>query len=124
MFSFRLAADAQIEYDQTMPLRGNALDVAVVEAHGSIVVSVDNLHTSGSKGRRGESKDEKVETLLQMFTLSADSNDASWKESTGNMSKVEKMCNEGSHEAAESDIGALKDLLYHTENLRKRGTDE
>ncbi|KAH7379315.1 guanine-N(7)--methyltransferase subunit TRM82 [Phaeosphaeria sp. MPI-PUGE-AT-0046c] len=120
LFSFSLGKRATP--DSSLPLHGNVLDVAFLKpSHGlcTIVVSVDNVHQPGSTTAR------RVETdapRLQYFSRQAS---GLWCEDTETIGSLGSFAEQGSEVAIGSSDGsadnkAVRDILYHVENLRKR----
>ncbi|KAI9884689.1 MAG: tRNA (guanine-N(7)-)-methyltransferase non-catalytic subunit trm82 [Watsoniomyces obsoletus] len=121
LFIFNLDSTKCISPSQTLPLQGNALDVAIFEDQGVMVVSVDNLHQPWSVG---EVRQESIEpaVLLQCFQLKLNNGALVWREEPD--SDVIKQINEqGSFEMPTGSLQNLSNMLYSVEKLRKRGAE-
>ena len=112
-----------MNYERTLPLAGNLLDLALCEWNHSVIVSVDNLHAPFSRTEIQKETSSQAE-LLQTFGL--DVKDGSmWRREESNFdSPVRAICDLGNFEIEEARARTVKDLLYNIENLRKRGIEE
>ncbi|KAK3078678.1 hypothetical protein LTS18_006913 [Coniosporium uncinatum] len=95
---------------ESIPLKGNALDVTVQE--NGVVISIDNNHRPNSKtGLR-----EDIVSRLQAFQYDG----KSWVPDDERQNVLDAL-DDDTHSV---EATAHRDLLYHTESLRKRASDE
>jgi tRNA (guanine-N(7)-)-methyltransferase subunit TRM82 len=134
LFGFDVGTDTMT--GKSIPLKGNPLDVAFVQTSPSswtTIVSIDNVHKAGSTS---ELRDNTVSTLLildapdtnelaqdasrlQYFSKQAN---GQFKEDAniGKLLKSFALAGSDSPGLASADDKAVRDILYHVENLRKR----
>ncbi|WEW58272.1 tRNA (guanine-N(7)-)-methyltransferase non-catalytic subunit trm82 [Emydomyces testavorans] len=116
-FSFGL--DGSITARAPIELSGNALDVTAVDRKGTILVSVDNIHSPGTTNELRDSARESP--LLQCYFVSSDG-EFTWNE--GYNRAVETInTSEATDIIADTEtrkqVEALSGSLYGVENLRK-----
>lgn len=120
LFGFSLGGFASAT--QTIPLKGNALDVTIVKQSpgaSTAVVSVDSLHIRGSTT---ETRKDEVFPRLQFFSYQQS---GQWQEDEAGEQKFQWFSRDAGRGEQSSDEKAIRDILYGAENLRKRpGQDE
>ena len=115
MFTFQLTPDNTLQHSQTIVLPGNALSsiTNVSESTTKLIVSIDNVHKSGSTTDRREESEELFNSLCS-YTFQTH------QAITGASFDVV----EGREDADNGNVlGKLGNLLYTLENLRKRESD-
>ncbi|KAH8732771.1 guanine-N(7)--methyltransferase subunit TRM82 [Phaeosphaeriaceae sp. PMI808] len=117
IFSFKFGSGGMAAY--SIPLDGNALAVAFIETSRNswtTVVSVDNVHEAGSTSQVRITKNAlRLQCLVRQV-------DGQWREDRG-VGEALKWLAEGDSERPNlgpGDDKAIRDILYHVENLRKR----
>jgi tRNA (guanine-N(7)-)-methyltransferase subunit TRM82 len=148
LFNFTLGVGATDGV--TIPLRGNPLDVTFIQtsqAHCTVVVSVDNVHKPGSTTVVRDANVSLLRVFTSLFVLTRLLQDASpleqfsrvdgaWREDISMKQALEWFAQQGTKKhvkratdgdtaeevsgAGSIDHKALRDILYHVENLRKR----
>ncbi|KAF1944099.1 guanine-N(7)--methyltransferase subunit TRM82 [Clathrospora elynae] len=118
LFSFTVGKGSTVQ--NTLPLNGNALDVALIQtsiASSTMIVSIDNIHKPGSTtGVR----DDKDVSRFQYFSMQQGS---TWREdaSIGEaLRSFERSADATNSKSSSADDKAVRDMLYSVENLRKR----
>lgn len=124
-----------------LPLRGNVLDVAFVQAQDSwtLIVSIDNVYKPGSTT---ELQDDQVSTCNHASTMASHpltslvktiprlqyfskQPNGQWREDDSLASKLQWFVHQGSEVQTETkgdskDAKGVRDILYSVGNLRKR----
>jgi tRNA (guanine-N(7)-)-methyltransferase subunit TRM82 len=133
LFCLSVGDDAKVAV--TIPLNGNTLGVAFVGSStvsSTIVVSIDNMHKPGSTTEMRDDKVSNVSSIeasavlnttkvprLQYFSVAQD---GQWREDSATREAFEEF--EGVNTIGANcnlpDEKAVRDMLYHVENLRKR----
>lgn len=122
LLAFHLTPDNLLTHDQTLPLKGNSLDVAIYEGLACIVVSIVNIHKPCSKTHVRDSLTNS-DILLQCFSLRGNGTEIWWEEDAKYL-QIEDANRQGSFDVDASLIEQMSGLLYTVENLRKRGTED
>jgi tRNA (guanine-N(7)-)-methyltransferase subunit TRM82 len=121
---------------KSMSLMGNPLDVAFVQTSPSSwtsIVSIDNIHKAGSTSELRENTvstmfilnavitNEMSQNTLRLQYFSKQAN-GQWQEDADMVKLLESFAVASSDNLglASSDGKAVRDILYHVENLRKR----
>lgn len=135
LFGFSLGGSASAT--QTVALKGNALNVTIVEQSPDVctaVVSVDSLHVRGSttETRKDEvsflvtfrctaSNSTKAIPRLQFFTYQQG---GQWQENETGEQKFQWFIKDAGRGEQSSDEKAIRAILYSAETLRKRPGQE
>ncbi|KAI9796868.1 MAG: tRNA (guanine-N(7)-)-methyltransferase non-catalytic subunit trm82 [Piccolia ochrophora] len=117
-----VTSNGHIGLTQTLTLRGNPLDVAILAEETLIIVSIDNVHKPGSTcDLRAASVSDEVR--LQVFAMTRSGHAIVWEERTEQTALAKKVNEGGGIDLPDPDIPQLKELLYSAEKLRKRGPE-
>ncbi|KAH4018298.1 tRNA methyltransferase non-catalytic subunit TRM82 [Parastagonospora nodorum] len=117
LFNFNVGTGA-VNGD-SLSLMGNPLDVAFVQTSPNswtTIVSIDNVHKAGSTSELRENADG---ARLQYFSKQVD---GAWREDAEMGALVSSFVLGGTDgpDLTTADDKAVRDILYHVENLRKR----
>lgn len=118
VFCFDISSGGELRFRETLTLAGNPLDIAISEATSSIIITIDNVHESGTTSI---SRSTQEHGSFQSFVRRSETEHGSWVESSEGMRAMNL---QGSFEMTDVQKKALPDLLYGVSNLRKRGNDE
>ena len=119
-----------MKYRRFHLLPGNVVDAVVMEYRASIIVSIDNVHEAGSTEIvRSQSSQEAVPRLHALSVTGGLEGNPNARD-PDLVSVLEKISRDGSRRSDEieedgaSQHGALSELLYGVEHLRKRSAEE
>ncbi|MCJ1328878.1 tRNA (guanine-N(7)-)-methyltransferase non-catalytic subunit trm82 [Thelotrema lepadinum] len=124
LFVFKLGTEGTLNFRSALLVEGNVLDIAIRSEARTLFYTVDNVHAPATtKEERDLGADERrVFVGAYRFVSERDE----WVKEEGDL--VEAMNAFANTEedllTAEMDAGALSDLLYGIEHLRKRGKEE
>ena len=119
LIAFNVSSEGLLAYSQTLSLQGNALDVTMLAKESYLIVSIDNVHRPWSITDVHEASPDSAE-LVQCFHLENKDGLPLWR-GDEDIPWLKRVRHEGSFEMSEETAyHSLSNLLYTTENLRKR----
>ena len=133
---FHLSRDGQLSYSATLPVEGNVLDVTIDAKRKMLFYAVDNVHKPGSTSELRQDKEtgEVAAVWTGGFVYRSTASEGGDEEGQGrferddeDVGKLTGAINEYAAKAEEGgsvEEGALGDLLYGIEHLRKRAFED
>ena len=131
LFHFRIDTEAgKIEYMGTYgPLKGNVIDIAVIQDQGAVVYSMDTVHEAFSTTTvaNDQAQKERFTTGVMKITQNAMSKMCMQQHQHPQLVTAMEQCIQRQpfiYENSTAKGKSLRDLLYGLESLRKRGGEE
>lgn len=124
---FLINSDAELEFQASVSLQNNVIDMVFVQQIDSVVYSMDTVHQPFSTTIGSSNYEQGLRRsvgAMQVTDLGWEINTEATKILVGSMEDALAMRSTSSEETSSSmERKSLKELLYSLENLRKRGSD-
>ena len=126
LFVFSLSSDAMLDFQTSISLEGNVIDLTIVNNQRSILYSMDAIHTPFSTGTIEASEAGKTRPFVGLL----ESTKLGWKQGTAcKMDLIENMeeilkSRPFTPESKLAKGRSMKELLYNLENLRKTESED